>query len=152
MPGPYLDGIRPVNHVVPDGRPRPGYTGNMVIPPTHLDRLMTERGLQNHDLAGKANTSRQSIHKLRRGLTRMSPVWAKRLAPYLGVAWQELIEGPVDAADAARAELLGAYDAMSEIGRASLMDVARGLLAIHKKPERTGDACVIEHPAVRAKG
>jgi plasmid maintenance system antidote protein VapI len=88
---------------------------------THLDRLMTELGIENHQLATKAATSRQTIHKLRRGITRMLPDWAKRLAPHLGVTWEELITGPAAPGDPARADLLAAYDAMDEEKRRALL-------------------------------
>jgi transcriptional regulator with XRE-family HTH domain len=44
-------------------------------------------------MAKKIGTSRQEIYKLRKGLTRVLPDWAKRLAPHLGVSWDELIDG-----------------------------------------------------------
>jgi DNA-binding XRE family transcriptional regulator len=77
---------------------------------THLDRMMTELGLKNHELAAKVPTSRQAIYKLRNGNTRMLPHWAKRLAPHLGVSWQELIDGCTSPVDQVRPALLGAMD------------------------------------------
>jgi plasmid maintenance system antidote protein VapI len=96
---------------------------------THLDRLMTELGIENHQLAENAGTSRQAIHKLRRGITRMLPDWAKRLSPHLGVSWQELVDGTPTAADQSRAELLSAYDALTEEQRQALLTMANLLVS-----------------------
>jgi DNA-binding XRE family transcriptional regulator len=84
---------------------------------THLDRLMAERGMANHQLAKAIDEQRQSIWKLRKGVTRMLPHWAKRIAPHLGVDWQELIEGTSAPADARRIRVNASYDAMSEAAK-----------------------------------
>jgi hypothetical protein len=88
---------------------------------------MTELGIENHQLAAKADTSRQAIHKLRKGITRMLPDWAKRLAPHLGVSWQELVEGAPFPADRARLELLAAYDAMDEEQQRALLVMVKSM-------------------------
>lgn len=92
---------------------------------THLDRLMTRLGLANHQLAADVGTSRQTIWKLRTGYSRMLPDWAKRLAPHLGVPWQELVDGAPQEVDPARAELLAAYDAMNEEQRGVLLAMVK---------------------------
>lgn len=104
---------------------------------THLDRLMTQRGLANHQLAAKVGTSRQAIYKLRKGITRMLPDWAKRLAPHLGVPWQELVDGGLSADDQDRAELLAAYDAMDPEERRALLTMARGVVRRERIEEPT---------------
>jgi transcriptional regulator with XRE-family HTH domain len=103
---------------------------------TYLDRLMAERGLENHELAARAGTSRQAIYKLRRGLTRMLPHWAKRLAGHLGVSWQELVEGMPTSADQDRADLLAAYEAMDEEQRRALLAMAKVIVRQEEAPER----------------
>ena len=103
---------------------------------TYLDRLMAERGLENHELAAQAGTSRQAIYKLRRGLTRMLPDWAKRLAGPLGVSWQELVEGMPTPADQDRTDLLAAYDAMDEEQRRALLAMAKVIVRQEEAPER----------------
>ena len=121
---------------------------------TYLDRLMAERGLENHELAAKAETSRQAIYKLRRGLTRMLPDWAKRLAGPLGVSWQELVEGMPTSADQDRAELLAAYEAMDEEQRRALLAMAKVIVRQETAPERRrppsrkrrAAACVVSLP------
>jgi DNA-binding XRE family transcriptional regulator len=96
---------------------------------------MTELGVANHELAAKVGTSRQAIYKLRNGITRMLPDWAKRIAPHLGVSWQELVDGTPSDADLPRAELLAAYDAMSEEQRQALLVIARGMAPPTSPPE-----------------
>ena len=96
---------------------------------THLDRLMTELGMENHELAAKAKTNRQSIYKLRNGNTRMLPHWAKRLAPHLGVSWQDLVDGPTSPVEQTRAELLTIYDSINDEQRRALMVSARAMSA-----------------------
>jgi hypothetical protein len=94
---------------------------------TYLDRLMTERGLENHQLAKLAKASRQSIWKLRTGLTRMLPQWAKRLAPHLEVSWQELVDGAPAPVDPARVEWSELFDALDEDQRQALLVVGSGM-------------------------
>jgi plasmid maintenance system antidote protein VapI len=131
---------------------------------THLDRLMTELGLMNHELASKAGTSRQAIYKLRNGNTRMLPGWAKRLAPHLGVTWQELVEGPPESVDQSRADLLAAYDGMDDEQRRALLTVAKAMMPGEKpgaaSPEpprepqptrRRPAACVVPGPRKQAR-
>ncbi len=86
---------------------------------------MAERGLENHELAAKAGTSRQAIYKLRRGLTRMLPHWAKRLAGHLDVSWQELVEGAPTTEDQDRADLLAAFDTMDEEQKRALLGMVK---------------------------
>jgi transcriptional regulator with XRE-family HTH domain len=126
---------------------------------THLDRLMTALGIPNHELAAKAGTSRQAIYKLRKGITRMLPDWAKRLAPHLGVPWQELVDGAPSADDQARADLLAAYDVMNDEQRRALLVMAKAVVrsdppeepvpAPH--PKRRATACVGPVPLVRGR-
>jgi hypothetical protein len=103
---------------------------------THLDRLMAELGIENHDLAEKANTSRQAIWKLRNGYTRMLPNWAKRLAPHLGISWHELVEGSSEPADQTRSALNALIDVMNEEQRRALLTVAQVIMP----HEKTGEA------------
>ena len=91
---------------------------------TYLDRVMAERGLENHQLAASAGSSRQAIYKLRKGLTRMLPHWAKRLAPHLGLEWQELVEVKPAPVDAERDNLMATYAAMNAAQRQALIAVA----------------------------
>ena len=92
---------------------------------TYLDRVMAERGLENHELAGAVGTSRQAIYKLRKGITRMLPHWAKRLAPHLALPWQELVEGAPMSMDTDLATLVTAYEAMDDEQRQALLAVAK---------------------------
>lgn len=88
---------------------------------------MTERAIGNAELARLTEASRQDIYKLRRGLIRMLPPWAKRLAPHLGpgIRWQDLIDGPPSTApDPGLAKLISAYEATDDEGRALLVSVA----------------------------
>jgi len=63
--------------------------------------------MENHELAKAAGTPRQQVFKLRTGVTRMSPEWAKRFAPHLGVEWPQVIAdmqpAPISTDDRARA-------------------------------------------------
>jgi hypothetical protein len=102
---------------------------------THLDLLMTQRGLENHELATQAGTSRQAVWKLRNGYTRMLPDWAKRVAPHLGVTWQELVDGVTTPADQGRAEWIAAYDALDDEQRRALLTVATGMIRRDSPPE-----------------
>lgn len=60
-------------------------------PTTPLARAMAERGLTDPELARLADTSKQQIWKLRHGELRMSPQWARRLEPHVGISWQALL-------------------------------------------------------------
>ena len=114
---------------------------------THLDRLMTELGLANHQLAAKVGTSRQTIYKLRNGITRMLPDWARRIAPFLGVAWQELVDGAPSPLDQEQAELLAAFDAMDPEQRKALLTMAKGV--VRREPTReAASAPPAKQPAV----
>jgi transcriptional regulator with XRE-family HTH domain len=95
---------------------------------------MTSIGIENHELAAKAGTSRQAIWKLRNGLTRVLPDWAKRLAPHLGVSWEELVDGAPVPADQTRTDLLAIYDAMNEEQRRALLTVAKVMRPDEKPP------------------
>lgn len=79
------------------------------------------------ELADAAGTTKQQIHKLRHGERKLTVQWAKRLAPILGFTWQELIEGPSEAADPRRAALLAAYDSLDPRDRETLLRVAESL-------------------------
>lgn len=107
---------------------------------------MTQLELENHQLATQAGTSRQAIYKLRTGITRMLPDWAKRLAPHLGVSWQELIDGAPSEADQARVDLLGAYEAMDEEQRRALLVVAKSMVPM----ERPSEPVAVPQPRRRA--
>lgn len=61
---------------------------------TPLAKVMTSKGLTDPALAALADTSKQQIWKLRHGVIRMSPEWARKLAPLLDVGWQVLIGEP----------------------------------------------------------
>jgi hypothetical protein len=125
---PYLVQIRVVNPLVSAPCLPTGYTPRVTSPGTYLDRLMTELGIENHQLAKQADAERQAIHKLRRGITRMLPHWAKRLAPHLGVTWQELVEGAP--ADPDEARLLAAYRALDKDRKQGLLTVAEGMVPV----------------------
>jgi DNA-binding XRE family transcriptional regulator len=120
---------------------------------------MTELGLANHQLAAKANASRQTIFKLRTGVTRMLPHWAKRLAPHLGVAWQEMIDGTPSPADQARVDLMAAYDAMTDEQRRALLIVAKGMVPAERPsepvaesfPRRRAAACMVPEGRMRER-
>lgn len=79
------------------------------------------------ELADAAGTTKQQIHKLRHGERKLTVQWAKRLALILGFTWQELIEGPSEAADPRRAALLAAYDSLDPRDRETLLRVAESL-------------------------
>jgi transcriptional regulator with XRE-family HTH domain len=96
---------------------------------------MTQLGLANHELAAKVGTSRQTIYKLRNGITRMLPDWAKRIAPFLGVPWQELVDGTPLPLDREKAELLAAFDAMDREQRQALLTMAKGVVRRDPTPE-----------------
>ena len=59
----------------------------------------------------------------------MTVQWAKRLAPYLEVTWQELIEGPAPPTVRSRVELLEIFDVVDEQGKEMLLRLARSLRA-----------------------
>lgn len=88
---------------------------------------MARAGINDPKLAEAVGSTRQQIHKLRRGDRKLTVQWAKRLAPPLKCTWQELIEGPSDPADARRAGLLAIFDAMDERNREALWRIARSL-------------------------
>jgi hypothetical protein len=98
---------------------------------SHLDQLMTALRMENHALAARVGTSRQTIWKLRTGYTRMLPGWAKRIAPHLGVPWPELVEGaPVGESpdpSLSERELLGAFRSTDEQGREMILRFTRSL-------------------------
>ena len=61
------------------------------LPEARLARLMRAANLNDPDLATKADTSRQQIHKFRTGKLRISRHWAERLAPHLNTTWLDLM-------------------------------------------------------------
>jgi transcriptional regulator with XRE-family HTH domain len=65
--------------------------------PNRLSELMRAAGLTDPKLAVRVGTTRQSIGRLRRGHAQITPEWAQRLAPHLGVAWQSLFDESPDA-------------------------------------------------------
>lgn len=88
---------------------------------------MALAGITDPKLAAAAGTTKQQIFKLRRGERKLTVQWAKRLAPFLGVAWQELIDGPALPTDRSRAELLQAFDAIDERGKEMVLRLVRSL-------------------------
>jgi hypothetical protein len=137
-------------------RRRRGYSPEVADYDTHLDRLMEALQLENYELAARAGTSRQAIYKLRKGLTRMLPHWAKRLAPHLDVSWQELVEGVPTNVDTDRADLLAAYEAMDDEQRQALLAMAKVIARREKAqdarpgPRRKRSAsCVMTLPVKR---
>lgn len=60
--------------------------------PTRLAECMKAAGLNDPQLAKATGTTKQQIFKLRRGERKMTVEWARRLAPRLGVSWQDVIE------------------------------------------------------------
>lgn len=65
-------------------------------PMTKLAELRAAAGLSLEDVATRAKTTRQQIHKLERGERRMTAEWAQRLAPIFGADWQDLLGLPVE--------------------------------------------------------
>lgn len=60
-------------------------------PHERLDQAIEARGLTSPMLGSLTGTSKQQIHKLRKGELALSPEWAKRLAPHLKVGWTWLL-------------------------------------------------------------
>jgi hypothetical protein len=67
---------------------------------TKLDEIMTAKGLKNVDLARAVGAAPPEISRLRSGPKnggrKMTPEWAKKLAPKLGCGWKTLLEDPDD--------------------------------------------------------
>lgn len=63
-------------------------------PMTKLAELRAAAGLSLEEVAARAKTTRQQIHKLERGERRMTPEWAQRLGPIFGAGWHELLGLP----------------------------------------------------------
>lgn len=59
--------------------------------PNRLNELMLRVGISGQRLADLAGTSKQQVHKLRRGNGKLTREWAERFAPHLGVDWPEVI-------------------------------------------------------------
>ena len=116
-----------------------------------LEQCMRAAGINDPELADLAATTKQQIFKLRHGERKLTVEWAKRLAPHLHVAWQEMIEGPV--ADPAARELLEAYRTTDQQGRDMLLRLARSLRRDTDPPDRPGRAaaCVVELPGRKRK-
>jgi transcriptional regulator with XRE-family HTH domain len=62
--------------------------------PNGLLPLMEKRGLSQADLMRQLGENKQTINKLVHGGIRLSDIWAKRLAPILGVEWSTLVCDP----------------------------------------------------------
>ncbi len=93
--------------------------------PNHLSAFMHASGLTDPGLANALGISKQQIFNLRRGHRKLTVEWAKRLAPHLGISWQELITGsPPEPSDQTQADLLAAYAAMTEEQRQALLTMA----------------------------
>lgn len=56
-----------------------------------LQRLREDKGLSQAKLAELAGTSQPQINRLEKSKRSLSPKWAKRLSPHLGITAQELI-------------------------------------------------------------
>jgi transcriptional regulator with XRE-family HTH domain len=97
--------------------------------PNGLADCMALARITDPQLAAAAGTTKQQIFKLRRGERKMTVQWAKRLAPYLEVTWQELIEGPAPPTVRSRVELLEIFDVVDEQGKEMLLRLARSLRA-----------------------
>ena len=117
--------------------------------PNRLAEVMRARGLTDPELARELGISKQQIFNLRRGHRKLTVEWAKRLAPPLGMSWQELITGAPSASfDQARADLLAAYDAMDDEQRRALLAMAQ----IVVRPQPTEEATSSPLPKLRAAG
>jgi transcriptional regulator with XRE-family HTH domain len=66
--------------------------------PNRLDELMLRSGMSGPRLAELADTSKQQLHKLRHGTSKMTRQWAERIAPHLGVGWREVMAVPARSA------------------------------------------------------
>jgi transcriptional regulator with XRE-family HTH domain len=95
--------------------------------PNGLADCMALVEITDPQLAALAGTTKQQIFKLRRGERKLTVQWARRLAPYLKVTWQELIEGPASPTDRNRSDLLHAFDVADATGREMLMRLARSV-------------------------
>jgi transcriptional regulator with XRE-family HTH domain len=60
---------------------------------TYLARILRARGMRQVDLARGLGTHRQQISKWVSEGRPISPVWAKRMEPLVGVPWPDLVEG-----------------------------------------------------------
>jgi transcriptional regulator with XRE-family HTH domain len=95
MPTGNHNGDYQVNTLVTDSCHHIGDNEGMDDSPlTPLAKAIAHRGIRQADLAKLAGTSKQQIFKLC-GRRHLSPAWAKRLAPHLGVPWLSLIDGEV---------------------------------------------------------
>ncbi|MEJ0015681.1 MAG: helix-turn-helix transcriptional regulator [Acetobacteraceae bacterium] len=107
--------------------------------PNRLAEWMAAAGLTDPALAELAGTSKQQIFKLRRGERKLTVEWAHRLAPHLGIGWQDLVEADPTTTPG-RNELFAAFEALDDDGRRLLLEVARSLAATHPRPP----PCVID--------
>lgn len=106
--------------------------------PNELARFMRVQGLTDPDLARLLEITKQQIFNLRHGHRKLTVEWARKLAPHLGVSWQELITGaPGSSSDPVRDSLLAAYDLMESGDRETLLRVAEGLCRA-ERPEPRG--------------
>lgn len=95
----------------------------------YLAEFMRESGLNDPKLADRLEISKQQVFNLRRGHRKLTVEWAKRIAPHLGVSWQELITGSPDPwRKQARIDLLAAFDAMNDERRRALLATAKELM------------------------
>ncbi len=53
---------------------------------------MEDRGLTQAELARLVGTTRQQIYRFATGQLRISPEWAEKMAPHLGVRWQDIFD------------------------------------------------------------
>jgi len=114
--------------------------------PNQLSSFMRARGLTDPALAGALGISKQQIFNLRRGHRKLTVEWAKRLAPHLGISWEELITGsPSISSDPSRAELLAAYDAMTDEQRRALLTMVK----VRGPPAATPDPPTKPQPTPR---
>ncbi len=105
--------------------------------PNHLAEFMRASRLTDPSLARLLGISKQQVFNLRRGHRKLTVEWAQRLAPHLGVSWQELITGPPTAPiDQMRADWMAAYDAMSDEQRRAALVMFKVMVPVEKPDEK----------------
>ncbi|WP_307136685.1 XRE family transcriptional regulator [Pseudoroseomonas cervicalis] len=84
-------------------------------PHARLADAMKKAGLSDPALGKLADTNKQQIFKLRTGATRISPEWARRLAPHLGVEWPWLLGIDCELKTAGATDAGGAAEVRPEV-------------------------------------
>lgn len=93
-----------------------------------LERLRDKADLSQQKLADKIGTSQSQIDRLEKGLRKMTPQWAKRLAPALECHWLELMdETPPAQLEPQEAALLGRVRELAETDRETVYRIAEAL-------------------------